>query len=421
MMKIKELLAKNNYLLGKIFGGCSVVAILLIIIAMVFMKGDENRVEKITSSTQVANQTIAESSQEQTTLKNGDAEETTVDVGSQPTEELIESSAEETTLAAEVESFEEATTKTVADSGKETSSEKETTVKKEDNTTKKKETTVAKQTTKQTSNETTTVKKQSTTQQETTTEEQTTEKKETKIRLKDSEEELLSFFVGRRYYVGFALGGRIYDSFEDGFYRPFLEQKALGWENIVVCGPHSAYEDNDYNNNDYFANTYGISSYEGRERRGMSWGIKYNDAIINECYAWVENPEKFGMKNEFGDYLTSLYTDAGSKSMFSSDVSVNASGNIEDTYEGMKKEWCEKWCYFDTYLQKYRTKFYRYKRIYSDTYTVDGYLDEIYDVECYLTYDVFEKYFGADPLFHFYRWIYDEENDKTTVYIVVGK
>ncbi|MBQ2982993.1 MAG: hypothetical protein IJD58_12890 [Lachnospiraceae bacterium] len=409
MKKIKDLLTKNNYFIGKILGGVAAVVVILIII-LINVDGEENKEDRNTTSTQGTNQIVLESTDEGVTLKDAVIQVATLDMESGSSTEIVEEGSDvETTLVADEEMSEEVTTKTAAEIGKETTS------KKEEKTTKKNDATTKQQTSKETTTkkQTTTVKS-TTTKQETTTEEQTTEKKPQKVRLKECELELIS----RR--INYEVNGQsanIYES-EAGKYNPYITEREFGWENAAMAVHPSEMYLPDYYQGDYFYINYPNDEYERNARRDIYLKKKITDEIYRECEEWVKNPSKYGMEDKFGEYLSARFSrfNKYTNSIYT-EITYRGPGIEGDIYDGGTKEWCEKWAYFDTVLQRYRTMYSPYCEFYSRTYVKEGYFTDVGEVISYLkNYENVSLYITTC----YCRWIYDEEINKTIVYIVEG-
>lgn len=416
MGKMKEVLTKNNYLIAKILGGVIGFVFLLIIIVGIIKNQDEkNREEENKTGVQDTSRIITETTED---IHTNDVVVDNIEINTEETSlvEIVEESSDEETTSVFNDEIvkEETTTKTVVNVDKETTYKNKSTISNptSNEATTKNLTTTVKPTT--TVRETTTVKV-TTTQQETTTEEQTTEKKKAKIRLKDCETEFISFKILWRHNPTIE---SIYEESQEQ-YNPFIYQRTFGekWENVTVLPLWNYMTDIEYIEGDDFSE---YAEEEAEYIRDFHLRKKINEEIIRECDEWVANPSKYGTGEEFADYLMSYYTEEGSNSIFSPSLRDNPEGSIDDKYEGKKKEWCEKWCYFDKNKQKYRTEFgcfyskFRCLRIVKEGKYTD--VQEIGLGTRYGENGLLGQY--AYLFFNYCRWIYDEETDTTTIYIV---
>lgn len=395
-----------------LIGGGIVAAIILLIVLVLVFCGDDSKDEKTTSE-----QSTSESIEENTTSKDMAENDTTQATEDESSAENVEESTDEetTSIAEEDSSEEEVTTKTAADAGKDTTSKKETASKKEDKTTKKNETTTKKQTSKETTNKKqTTTAKQTTTKQDITTQEQTTAKpKPQSGRIKECELALVDACYS--YYPDNVNEGSIYTHIEDGF-NPFLMLKnEFGWENVAISYDTSEFAESEYYEGDYFAIKYPNDEFKQFVIRDMYFSRKYNQAIIDDFNLWVQGSSEYDSAEEFGQYLRARYLGPGENSIFSTNNRVNPEGSSDDMYEGLKKEWCEQWCYFDTQLQKYRTKFRPYYSFGAITFEEDGYYTNVEKIYEQLKS---ENRIFTNPGGIWCRWIYDAKTDKTVIYLV---
>ena len=373
---------KKKLLIG---GGIAAAIIILIVLFVVFGKDDAKENGTTTSA-----QSTSGVTEEITTLKENSTEDTNEETSSEIVEE---SSDEETTSAVIEESSEETTIKTAA------VVDKEITTKKGNSTIKKNETTTKKQTSKETTTKKqTTTAKQTTTKQETTTQEQTTAKpKPQSGRIKECELEFINKCLW--FYPDNVNRGSIYTDLGNKF-NPFIEQRdVFGWDNVAFLGGW----DINHDEKDYFAVNYPDNEYEQRERREVYILKKYNEGIIQECNEWINDSTKYGMGKMFGEYLCSRYTYNGSKNIFA---------------EEKTGKWYEDWCYYDTVLKKYQESYEKYELFTSVTFIEEGYYTDVDKI--YNRISEMEEESITDTCFVYCRWIYDENTDKTTIYIVGG-
>lgn len=381
---------KKKLLIG---GGIAAAVIIIFSVLILVFGGEETQKEKNTTGLKSTSNTT----EEHTTLK---------EVADNDTTRKEEPSDEETTSLTEDDSSEgEETTNTVANADKETTTKKPT-------ATTKRETTTQEQTT--TKKPETTTAKQTTTKQETTTQEQTTATpKPQSGRIKECELELINkCFEFRPDGVNV---GNVYTDLGNEL-NPFIYQRnVFGWDNIVFYfdveerPPYTYYEGDD------FTVKYSDDKNKQIIIRDMHFKRKYNQAIINDFYEWVENPSKYGGSEGFGQYLQKRYASQEDGSIFSSDKIYNPNGSSDDMYDGYKKEWCEEWCYFDTQLQKYRTRFRPHYVIKSLIIEKEGYYKNVEEVYKQIK-EEHEFFIGSGSFLC--RWVYDAKTDKTRIFVV---
>lgn len=381
---------KKKLLIG---GGIAASVIIIFSILILVFGGEETQKEKTTTGLKETSNTA----EEHTTLK---------EVADNDTTRIEESSDEETTsLTGEDDSKEEETTKTAANTDKETTTKKQAAITKQETTTQGQTTTRKPETT---------TAKQTTTKQETTTQEQTTTTpKPQSGRIKECELALLN------KCLGFSTDSIYYDNIYTDFgnkFNPFIYQRdVFGWDNMKIYFDIYEYADSEYYVGDDFAVKYPDDEQKQMIIRDMHFKRKYNQAIINDFYAWVDNPSKY---DDFGEYLRQRYASPDGISFWAEEKRVNPDGSPDDMYGGYKKEWCEEWCYFDTTLQKYRTKFRPHYWIEATIIEKDGYFENVAEAyERLMTAPATHNIYNTPGSF-LCRWVYDAKTNKTRIFVV---